>query len=84
MSIDFPGTDVVVKTATTYARDLAERVAATFLQAFVAGVTVTAPFDLSMWKAASLGGIAAGYSLVKGLVAKLRGNINSASLTKGV
>lgn len=84
MSIDFPSTDSVVKTAATYARDLAERVVSTGLQGFLAGVTVTTPFDLSMWKAAGLGGIAAGYALLKGLAARWRDVTNSASLAKGV
>jgi hypothetical protein len=83
-SIDFPGADTVVKTAATYARDLGERVVSTGLQAFVAGITVTAPFDLSMWKAAGLGGVAAGYALLKGLAARFRDSKNSASLARGV
>lgn len=78
-SLPTPG--ALGKSAETYALDLAERVASTFLQAFLAGVTVTTPFDLSMWKAAALGGVAAGYSLVKGLFARARGDKNSASLT---
>lgn len=80
-SLPTPG--AIGKSATTYAKDLAERVGSTFLQAFLAGVTVTTPFDLSMWKAAALGGVAAGYALIKGLVAKVRGDKNSASLTSG-
>lgn len=85
-SINFPeGVKVpLIKTASTYAKDLAERIVSTFLQAFLAGVTVTAPFDLSMWRAAGLGGVAAGYALVKGLVARWRDVTNSASLAKGV
>lgn len=83
-TLDFPSTDTVVKTASSYARDLAERVVATFLQAFLAGVTVTTPFDLSMWKAAALAGVAAGYALIKGLAARFKDLRNSASLAKGV
>ncbi|MFC9619515.1 hypothetical protein ACFTXM_05830 [Streptomyces sp. NPDC056930] len=73
-----PSTQTVIKGAKTYARDLAERVAATFLQAFVGGLVLTAPFDLAMWQAAAAG------SLLKGLVARWRDVTNSASLAKGV
>jgi hypothetical protein len=84
MSIAFPSTDTVVKSAGTYARDLAERIVTTFLQAFVGGLVLTAPFDLHMWQAAAMGGVAAALSLVKGLVARWRSVTNSASLAKGV
>lgn len=71
-------------TAASYAKDLAERVVTTFLGAFLSVVTVSTPFDLAMWKAASIAGIAAAYALVKGVVAKTRGDKQSASLAKGV
>ena len=83
MSTNLPSVGVIGRTAATYARDLAERVIRTFLQASLAAVTVTTPFDLGMWKAAGLGGIAAGYSLITGPAAKIRGDNNSASLVKG-
>ncbi|MGW6872924.1 hypothetical protein ACWGHA_11375 [Streptomyces xanthophaeus] len=82
--IPFPSTDTVVKTAATYGRDLAERVASTFVQSFIGAVVVTQPFDLSMWRTAALAGTAAAVSLVKGLVARWRDVTNSASLAKGV
>lgn len=72
------------RTAGTYARDLAERVVATFLQVFVGGLVLTTPFDLHMWQAAALGGVAAALSLVKGLAAKVFGDPNSASLSPKV
>ncbi|MDH2392306.1 hypothetical protein QCN29_26725 [Streptomyces sp. HNM0663] len=80
----FPSSDTVIKTAGTYARDLAERVLATFLQAFLAGVVVTQPLDASMWYAALSGGVGATLALVKGLIARVRDVTNSASLAKGV
>ncbi|MGW1039902.1 holin [Streptomyces sp. NPDC002547] len=79
-----PGADTLVKTGATYARDLAERVVTTFLQAFVGALTLTSPFDLSMWQAAAMGGVAAVLSLAKGIVARFRSASNSASLAKGV
>lgn len=79
-----PTPNTVLKTAGTYARDLAERVLATFLQAFVGGLVLTQPLDLGMWQAAAVGGVAAAASLVKGLVARWRDVTNSASLAKGV
>lgn len=83
-AISFPATDTVLKTAATYARDLAERVVSTGLQAFVGGAVLTQPFDLSMWQAAGVAGIAAAVSLVKGIAARWRDVTNSASLAKGV
>lgn len=80
----FPTGQTVVKTAKTYGRDLLERVLATFLQSFLAGVVVTQPLDGSMWYAAGAGGIGAVLALVKGLVARWRDVTNSASLAKGV
>ncbi|AMM12377.1 hypothetical protein ACIF8Q_07545 [Streptomyces albidoflavus] len=82
--ISLPDAQTVVKTGAAYARDLAERTAATFLQAFVGGVVLTQPFDLAMWQAAAVGGVAAAGALLKGLVARWRDVTNSASLAKGV
>lgn len=82
--ISLPPVDTVVKTASTFARDLVERVISTFLQAFIGGVAVTQPLDGSMWYAALAGGVAAALSLVKGLLARLGETKNSASLAKGV
>ncbi|MFJ9318239.1 hypothetical protein [Streptomyces globisporus] len=79
-----PSTETVVKGAGTYARDLAERVVSTFLQAFVSGLVLTQPFDLGMWEAAAVGGVGAALALVKGLVARWRDVTHSASLAKGV
>ncbi|MCX4606856.1 hypothetical protein OG402_41245 [Streptomyces anulatus] len=79
-----PSTETVIKGARTYARDLAERVIATFLQAFVGGLVLTAPFDIGMWQAAAVGGVGAGLSLLKGLVARWRDVTHSASFAKGV
>ena len=80
----FPTTETVVKTASTYGRDLLERVLTTFLQAFIGGIVVTQPLDGSMWHAAGAGGVGAVLALGKGLVARWRDVTNSASLAKGV
>ncbi|NUP21620.1 MAG: hypothetical protein HOZ81_37260 [Streptomyces sp.] len=79
-----PSAETVVKTGTTYARDLLERVLSTFLQGTIGGIVVTQPLDGSMWYAAGAGGVAAVVSLAKGLVARWRSVSNSASLAKGV
>lgn len=79
-----PSTDTVIKTASTYARDLAERVLATFLQAFVGGIVITQPLNGSMWYAAAAGGVGAVLALLKGLAARFRSVSNSASLAEGV
>ncbi|MGA5435488.1 holin [Streptomyces cellulosae] len=67
-----------------YVRDLAERVAATFLQGFAGAVVITELNDLEMYKAAAAAGLAAVVSLAKGLLAKKVGNNDSASLDGGV
>lgn len=51
---------------------------------FVGGLVLTTPFDLHMWQAAAMGGVAAALSLVKGLAAKVFGDPNSASLSTKV
>jgi hypothetical protein len=79
-----PTAQTVVKTTATYGRDLAERVVSTGLQAFVGGLVLTSPFDIGMWQAAGVAGVAAATSLVKGLLARVRDVTNSASLAKGV
>jgi hypothetical protein len=83
-NLNLPAAETVVKTAGTYARDLLERVLSTFLQAFIAGIVVTQPLDLSMWHAAAVGGGGAVLALGKGLVARWRDVTNSASLARGV
>lgn len=79
-----PSTQTVVKTASTYARDLAERVGTTFLQSFIGGIVITQPLNGSMWYAAASGGVGAVLSLLKGLLARARSVTNSASLADGV
>jgi hypothetical protein len=86
--LNLPDTNTVVKTAATYARDLAERIVWTFLggttAVIVASSGPTEMFHASFWEAAGTGGVAAVVALVKGLVARWRGAVNSASLAKGV
>jgi hypothetical protein len=75
------------RTAAAYGKDLAERVLSTFAVA-TGGVLVTATAGnvghVSFWQGVGAGGVAAVLSLVKGVVARLRGDGNSASLVKGV
>ena len=77
---------VILRTAKTYAIDLTERVAATFVVA-TGGVLVTADAGnvghVSFWQGVAAGGVAAAGSLVKGILARALGDPNSASLTKG-
>lgn len=79
--------NVLIKTAGTYAQDLAERVIWTFL-ATVAGVSLAAgPADMlhaSFWQAAGTAGVVAVVTLLKGLAARFVGSRNSASTVKGV
>lgn len=90
MSTDFPSlpaADTVVKTATTYARDLAERTLATAVVA-AGGVAVAAgPADMfhaSFWETMAAAGIAAGGTVLKGMIARAFGTKHSASLARGV
>lgn len=71
----------LTRTAATYARDLLERVITSFLGGFLAGLVVTRPLDGSMWWTAAAGGVAAAVSLLKGILARLTGDANSASLS---
>ncbi|HEY5834970.1 hypothetical protein [Streptomyces sp.] len=87
MSINLPPVGVLARTARTYAIDLAERTAATFVVS-AAGVAVAAgPADMfhaSFWETVGAAGIAAAGSLVKGILARAFGSKESASLARGV
>jgi hypothetical protein len=63
----------------TYAKDLLERVVATFVLGFLT-IWMAAPASVDTAKAAALAGLLAAASLVKGLLAKFLGNTESASL----
>lgn len=84
MMFPLPDTQTVIKGAQTYVRDLAERVLSSFLGGFLAGFVITQPLDGGMWYAALSGGVAAAFSLVKGIAARWRDVTNSASLARGV
>ncbi|MGW0131880.1 hypothetical protein [Streptomyces sp. NPDC003299] len=79
--------ETVVKTAKTYARDLAERTLATAVVA-AGGVAIAAgPADMfhaSFWETMAAAGIAAAGTLLKGMLARAFGTKNSASLAKDV
>ena len=82
-----PAADTVVRTAETYARDLAERVVFTFLAAEAAIATAAGPADMlhaGFWQAMGTGGLAAVVTLVKGIAARVIGSKNSASTFPGV
>lgn len=72
--------------AKTYAADLVERVAWTFLQAFGASLVASEWFtpgglrDMSFLSAAGIAGLAAALATVKGLIAKKVGNPDTAAL----
>jgi len=79
--------NVLVKTAGTYGKDLAERVVWTFLGGTAAVVISSGPADMfhaSFWQAAASGGMAAVVTLLKGLLARYVGDRNSASMARGV
>lgn len=85
--INLPNVDTVVKTATTYARDLAERTIWSFLGGATAVTVAAGPADMfhaSFWQAVGAGGLTAAFALLKGVGARLVGEKNSASTAKGV
>ncbi|MEU5091733.1 hypothetical protein [Streptomyces sp. NPDC021356] len=85
--IHVPDAQTVVKTAETYARDLAERTIWTFLGAAGAVALAGGPADmlhLSFWQGAGTAGLAAAITLVKGIAARAIGQKNSASTAPGV
>lgn len=70
-----------------YLRDLAERVGATYLQAFLglllaSGFGVEGVLDLSTPRKAAIAAIPAALSVLKGLLARSVGDKESASLAK--
>lgn len=82
-----PNVQTVVKTASTYGKDLAERVIWTFLGASGAVALAGGPADMlhvSFWQGAGTAGLAAAVSLVKGIAARAVGSRNSASTVSGV
>ncbi|MGY0062864.1 hypothetical protein ACWY4P_41065 [Streptomyces sp. LZ34] len=77
----------LTKTAQTYAKDLSERVIWTFLTASGGVALAAGPADMlnvSFWQGVGTAGIAAAGSLLKGLVARVVGDKNSASTAPGV
>ncbi|MET8765457.1 hypothetical protein [Streptomyces sp. NPDC004658] len=85
--LHLPGAETVVKTAKTYARDLAERTIWTFLGASGAVALAGGPADmlhLSFWEGAGTAGLAAAITLLKGIAARAIGQKNSASTIPGV
>lgn len=85
--MSLPDTNVILKTAEVYAKDLAERVIWTFLLAAGGVALASGPADMfhaSFWETVATAGLVAVGSLVKGIVAKFRGDPNSASLAQDV
>ena len=90
MTTDFPGPSSatsIVRTARTFAIDLAERAVATFVVA-AAGVAVAAGpadmFSASFWQTMGAAALAAAGSFLKGVIARAAGDKNSASAAPGV
>jgi hypothetical protein len=79
-----------VSQASKYIRDLVERVAATFAQAFLAALVAANWFDiahirdLSVLQTAGVAGIASVLALIKGLIAARLARKDTASLAPGV
>jgi hypothetical protein len=85
--INLPDVDTVVKTASTYARDLAERTVWSFLGGATAVSVAAGPADMfhaSFWQAVGAGGLAAAFAVLKGVAARIVGEKNSASTVSGV
>lgn len=87
MTSNLPNAETVVKTAKTYARDLAERTIWSFLGGATAVSVAAGPADMfhaSFWQAVGAGGLAAAFALLKGVAARAMGQKNSASTAPGV
>jgi hypothetical protein len=87
MTTPFPSTDSIVKTGKTYAKDLAERTIWTAATAVGGVLVASGPADMlhaSFWQSVGVAGIIAAGTLVKGLAARLVGDPNSASTSRGV
>ncbi|MFF9205154.1 hypothetical protein ACF1AE_25700 [Streptomyces sp. NPDC014986] len=85
--IHLPHAETVVKTARTYTVDLIERIIWTFLGAAGAVALAAGPADMlsvSFWEGAGTAGLAAVVTLVKGVLARVVGQKNSASTAPGV
>lgn len=85
--INLPAADTIVRTARTYAVDLIERVIWTFLGAAGAVALAAGPADMlsvSFWEGVGTAGLAAVVTLVKGIVARVVGQKNSASTAPSV
>ena len=80
--LNLPNAETVVKTAKTYARDLAERTLATFV--VTAGGVAVAAGPADMFRASFWETMAAAGTVLKGMLARAFGTKNSASLAKGV
>ena len=85
--LNLPNAETVVKTAQTYAKDLAERTIWSFLGGATAVSVAAGPADMlnaSFWQAVGAGGLAAAFALLKGVAARVVGQTNSASTAAGV
>lgn len=71
---------------TRWLRDTAERVVATYVEAFITLLVAswTPTVDLSIWQAAAWSALPAALSALKSAVATLRGSVDSASLSRHV
>ncbi|GAA2108276.1 hypothetical protein [Streptomyces synnematoformans] len=77
----------IARTAGTYARDLFERVLATFVVTAAGLLVAAGPADMlsaSFWEGVGAAGLAAAGSLVKGIASRVVGDRNSASAAPGV
>jgi hypothetical protein len=86
-ALGIPAADTVVRTASTYAKDLVERIIWTFLGAAAAVALAAGPGDMlsaSFWETVGTAGLAAVVTLVKGLAARFIGAKNSASTAPSV
>ncbi|MET8609839.1 hypothetical protein [Streptomyces misionensis] len=83
-SFHLPDGDAILRTAETYAKDLAERMITSAAYGFVAAFVPAEATHASMWYSALGAGIGAGLALIKGTVARAFGDPNSASLSRKV
>ncbi|MFC7866527.1 hypothetical protein ACFU5B_22240 [Streptomyces murinus] len=86
MTVNLPNLTDIERTGLEYAKDITERIVATFVVT-ACGVGVAAgPADMfhaSFWETMAAAGLAAAGSLIKGVLGRPFGTKNSASFVRG-
>ncbi|MFF9182581.1 hypothetical protein [Streptomyces misionensis] len=86
MTVNLPNLTDIERTGLEYAKDIGERVVATFVVAAGDVGVAAGPADMfhaSFWETMAAAGLAAAGTLIKGILARPFGTKNSASFVRG-